>query len=327
MRIRISDILRSDKSIKVVGTAHNGAEGLIAIREKKPDVVITDMVMPEYDGLYLVQEVMAHHPLPVIVLSSLGRANEQVFEALKSGAFDFIDKPRSSRGLGFNQPLINLVKAAAKADTDVLQTNGIRKYNLEHTFTDDLQYDIMVVGASTGGPSAIECLLKSLPVNFPVPVVIAQHMPERFIESFAHRLNIDTELNVALARKGQIPSPGYVYLCPGGSNTEIVRNPISGTPMFATNKRLFPEFNDPSIDCLFHSVADIYQQKAIGIVLTGMGKDGTSGLTKLKEKSALTIVQDEASSIVFGMPRSAQSVADYTLDIKELGPFVTSCFA
>lgn len=329
MRIRLSDVLRSDKDITVVGTAHNGEEGLAAIKEKSPDVVITDMVMPKCDGLHLVKTAMANNPLPIIVLSALDRSDQQIFDALEAGAFAFIDKPRSERGLGFNKPLIELVKSAVNANTDALKTETVKRNNLTHTFHGKLGYDVMVVGASTGGPGAIECLLEGLPGNFPVPVVIAQHMPTRFIESFATRLNSYTNLNVKLAKKGEALTVGHIYICPGDVNTTIVRNSINGLPIFAHSMRKYTEFNEPSIDCLFEGAAATYGDRIIAMVLTGMGKDGTQGLIKIKENGGLSIAQNERSSVVFGMPKAAidAGLSDYTLDIKEMAGFVTSCFS
>ncbi|MBL6448497.1 response regulator [Fulvivirga sp. 29W222] len=218
MRIRVTNVLRSDRAIKVIGTAKNGAEGLAAIRLKKPDVVITDMVMPEYDGLYLVKNAMKQHPVPIIVLSSLERKNAQIFEALALGAFEFLDKPRNARGLGFNQPLINLVKAAASVDITTLCKSSVKNNGHCHHFSDELMCNVVAVWASTGCPGAIECLLRGLPSNLPVSLVIAQHMPPRFIESFADRLDTLCGLNVRVATIGDVLESNNVYICNGEQN-------------------------------------------------------------------------------------------------------------
>ncbi|UII25289.1 chemotaxis-specific protein-glutamate methyltransferase CheB [Fulvivirga maritima] len=329
MRIRISDVLRSAGMVQVVGTAKNGDEGLKAIKLKKPDVVITDMVMPEYDGLYLVKNAMKQSPVPIIVLSSLERKSTQVFEALALGAFEFLDKPKSERGLGFNKPLIDLVKAAVGVDVGTLKKAAPARNDLEHTFNDLLNYEIVAVGASTGGPGAIETFLKGLPANFPVPIVIAQHMPQRFIESFALRLNALTNLNVKVAQVGERLQPNYVYLCSGEFNTEIMTDKASGHILFGKKKRKFKEFNDPSVDCLFLSVAEVYKNKAIAVIMTGMGKDGMEGICKIKEQGGLSIAQNEKSCVVYGMPKAVvdAKAADYVVHIDEIPGFVTSCFS
>jgi len=329
MRLRLRDVLGADKSIKVIGTANNGREGLEAIGREKPDVVITDMIMPNYDGLYLVKEVMANSPIPIVVLSSLERTNQQVFEALELGAFGFLDKPRSTRGLGFNKPLIDLVRAAAEADTTNLKKSVVKRNDLEHIFGSNLLYDVVVIGSSTGGPGAIEIFIQGLPKTFPVPIVLAQHMPPRFIESFAVRLNTYTELSVELAKNGRPLAANHVYICPGDRNTEIVVNQINGQSIFGKTNRKFTEFNDPSVDCLFESTANVYGSRAVGVILTGMGKDGAMGLKKIKDKGGLTVAQNEKSSVVFGMPKAAidDKAVDYILDVKEVPGFVTSCFS
>ena len=329
MRILISDILRSDKDIASVDTATNGHEALAKIRANKPDVIITDMIMPKFDGLYLVKNVMKNYPTPIIVLSSLDRTNGQIFDALQLGAFEFLDKPKNGQGFknNGNYPLIDLVKAAAASNKGSLVTKSVKRNDLAHTFDNNLNYDIVVVGSSTGGPGALECFIEGLPANFPVPVVIAQHMPERFLESFAVRINAYTPLNVKIAKRGETLESGNIYIAPGTGNLVINRNPISDTPLFGFTQRVFKEFNNPSVDSLFESASDVYKNRIIGVVLTGMGKDGTEGLKAIKSNKGYSVVQDEKSSVVFGMPKAAidANVVDNVVGIKEMAGFVTSC--
>ncbi|MTI40053.1 chemotaxis-specific protein-glutamate methyltransferase CheB [Fulvivirga lutimaris] len=328
MRILISDILRSDKSITSIETANNGFDALAKIKANKPDVIITDMVMPGYDGLYLVKNVMKDIPTPIIVLSSLERTNEQIFDALKCGAFEFLDKPKNGEGFktNGNYPLLDMVKLAAGADSMALLNKSVKRNDLSHTF-DNVNYDIVAVGASTGGPSAIESLIEGLPANFPVPMVIAQHMPERFIESFAIRINNYTPLNVKIPRKGEGLEAGNIYIAPGTGNLVINRNAISNNPLFGFSPKHFKEFNNPSVDCLFESVSRTYKNRALGVVLTGMGKDGMVGLQAIKSEKGYAIAQDEKSSVVFGMPKAAidAKTVDNVVNIKEMAGFITSC--
>jgi len=331
MRILISDLLRRDPEISLVDTATNGKEGVEKVRKHKPDVVITDMIMPKYDGLFVVQRIMQEIPTPVIVLSALEKTDPKVFDALHAGAFDFVDKPRENVATqlkGETYPLLAMVKAAMAANAaSLLKQSAQRKNNHHHTFGQQLNYDIIAIGASTGGPGAIEAILKKLPVNLSIPVVVAQHMPERFLEAFAMRLNNHTPLTVKLAQKGEILEGGVIYIAPGHSNMKVGTHPGSRAPFISFSKRSFKEFNFPSIDCLFASVAATFGKKAIGVVLTGMGKDGTEGLGAIAQSGGFTIAQDEQSSVVFGMPKSAweAGVARQLVRLTEIPGFLVSC--
>ncbi len=333
MRILISDLLRRDPKIEVVDTANNGKDGIEKVRMHKPDVVITDMVMPEYDGLYVVQRIMKEMLTPVIVLSALEKTDPKVFDALHAGAFDFVDKPKENIATQLKQgnyPLLAMVKAAAATNVASLIKQKVnRNNNHHHTFGQQLNYDIIAIGASTGGPGAIEAILNKLPTNLSVPVVIAQHMPERFLESFALRLNNSTPLPVKLARKGDILRGGTIYMAPGHSNMKINKHPISGDPFVTFSKRTFKEFNYPSVDCLFESVAATFGKKAIGVILTGMGKDGTEGLKAISNSGGFTIAQDEQSSVVFGMPKNAweAGAAKRIVKLHEIPGFLVSCLS
>jgi two-component system chemotaxis response regulator CheB len=212
-------------------------------------------------------------------MSSLEKTDPKVFDALNAGAFDFVDKPKENIADQLKNgtyPLLAMVKAAVISNTVSLGTQKVKRNNHHnHTFSQQLNYDIIAIGASTGGPGAIEAILKMLPANLSIPVVIAQHMPERFLESFALRLNNTTPLTVKLAQKGDLLQRGVIYIAPGHSNMKVGAHPGTGEPFISFTKRQFKEFNDPSVDCLFESIATTYGKKAIGVVLTGMGKDGT----------------------------------------------------
>ncbi len=306
MRKVIGDILTSDESIELVGTAVNGKDGTeLAIREK-PDVIITDMVMPEYDGLYVVRSIMETQPTAVIVLSSLDKSNSRIFDALKFGAFDFIDKPTELNVKSLSDySLLELVKHAAKTDLSLLKAKEIKVEKKVHTFTGDAKHEIVVIGSSTGGPGAVENIIMKLPSNLSVPVVIAQHMPARFLETFTQRLNDHSPLHVKLATKGEPLQAGKIYIAPGDINCYIGRSPVDQRPIFMFTNKSYDEFNNPSVNCLFESVADVYGNRAIGVILTGMGRDGSRGLKKIHQAGGICIAQDEESSVVFGMPKAA----------------------
>ncbi len=326
MRIMISDALRADPLIEVVGTAVNGQEGVDKVLKLLPDVVVTDMVMPEYDGLYAVRNIMAKAPIPIILLSSLDRTTGAVFDALEAGALDFIDKPAGK--VEFNksiQRLLKVIKAASNADN--LKGVTARENHATHSFSGILPYHVIVIGASTGGPSALESIILRLPSNLRVPVIIAQHMPARFIEAFAERLGKLVPLKVVVAKSNEVLRGGEIYLVPGTKNM-VVRRDERGLVRFYYSKRQYKEFNSPSIDCIMESVASTYGEKAIGVILTGMGRDGSNGLLQIKEAGGLTVAQDAQSCVVNGMPQAARDrgAAGHVVDLREIPGFIMSCF-
>ena len=325
----IGDIIRQDDSIELVGTANNGRTGSELAMTVKPDVVITDMVMPEFDGMFLVKSLMEKHPLPIILLSSLEKTHTRIFDALQQGAFEFIDKPNNVvEDKRQGDLLINLIKEASRTDISLLRAKQLDSNNTnDHTFGSTLEYDVLALGASTGGPSAVEHIINNLPRNLRIPVVVAQHMPARFLESYAIRLNECCPLPVKLAYSGEPLKPGVVYISPGESNTRIELHPTTKMPSISFTAKKYVEFNYPSVDCLFESVANIYGKKSIGVILTGMGKDGAKGISMIRDKGGYTIAQDEESSVVYGMPRAARETGNVmqVLNLKEMAGFIVSC--
>lgn len=329
MRLIISDILQSDKTIEMVDTAENGKDGLDKVLKYKPDVVVTDLVMHEYDGLYAIKYIMQQAPTPIVVLSSLDKADPIVFDALTAGAVDFVDKPKKnviSHLRDVNHQLVEAVKAASKANIHSLLTS-ITKSTYAYTFDYNLRYEIIVIGASTGGPSAIEKIIEKLPANLTIPLVIAQHMPERFLESFARRLDALTPLKVKIAEKGEAMQGGIIYIAPGHSNMRVERDAFTNRLIVSFTRSQFKEFNFPSVDCLMLSISQTLQHKAIGIILTGMGKDGTEGMKAIFEKGGYTIAQDEYSSVVYGMPKNALDggVIKKSVPLYDIASFVMGC--
>jgi len=327
MRILLSDILKSDPDINLLGTAKNGKEGLEKARLLGPDVIISDMIMPDYDGVYLVERVMKEIPTPVILLSSLEKNDGLVFDALQKGAFDFLDKPKDDITNSIkakNYPLTSLVKAAAQSKIKKIE---VKENKNSHAFHGIAAYSAIVIGASTGGPGAIENLLKQLPKNLILPVIVAQHMPDSFISSFAKRLDTLTELEVKVAESGEEIRPGFIYIAPGHANMQLRKNPNTGGVIVHFTDKVFTEFNNPSIDCLLESAADVYHDKMIGLILTGMGRDGTKGLKKVKAVGGITIAQDENTSVVFGMPKSAfdSGATDRLIPLDQMGGYLVSC--
>lgn len=324
MRIVLSDLLRKDPSIEVIATASNGLEGVEKVRALKPQVVITDMVMPQYDGLYVVQQLMKEMPVPIILLSSLDRTDPKIFDALKDGAFDFVDKPQENQLADGYPALIQMVREASLTDYLKLRQRSKSRNLFEHTFEPRTNYDVVVIGASTGGPSAVEQIVNNLPANLIPPVIIAQHMPDRFIHSFAERLAGNTGLSITVARNDEYILNNHIYLAPGDANVRVV---ISGSsPQIKFTNEQYKEFNHPSVDCLFESIARTYGKRAIAVVLTGMGRDGCQGLSQIKQAGGLTIAQDEPSSVVYGMPKVAfeSGAASHQIPLTEIPNFIIS---
>jgi len=301
MRIMISDLLRRDESIQLLGTATNGLEGVKKAKMLQPDVIVTDLVMPEYDGLFVVNQVMKQRPVPVILLSSIGRADQMVFHALQEGAFDFVDKPGETEVKEGFKRLLEMVHQAFNARCVLVRDQGARPVTIEQI--NSVSHDIIVIGASTGGPSAIELIVSNLPPQIPVPVVIVQHMPERFIITFADRLQAYTSSKVSVAKDGEALKPNHIYLAPGAANLRVTKN--EGNVYFTYVGEDYREFNKPSIDCLFESVAEHFGDRSIGAILTGMGKDGARGLKKIRDAGGITLSQDESTCAVYGMPKAA----------------------
>jgi two-component system, chemotaxis family, protein-glutamate methylesterase/glutaminase len=329
MRKIISDIITHDKTLELVGTAVNGKEGFEMVRMLNPDVIVTDMVMPEYDGMYVVRQVMESKPIPIILLSALEKTNPRIFDALQGGAFEFIDKPQELDEASIkNYRLLDLIKAASRADIQKLQSKLRNQKNCNaHTFSENARYDIVVIGASTGGPGALESIINNLPTNLTIPVVIAQHMPARFLETFADRLNANSLFQVKLAHKGEVLQNGKVYIAPGDNNLKVEISVATGKPMFTYTNTTFSEFNFPSVDCLFESVANTYGSRCIGVILTGMGRDGAKGLLQIKQSGGVTIAQDEQTSVVYGMPKAAcdDGAVLHTVRLKDIPGFIISC--
>lgn len=332
MRLVVSDILQQDAQLIVVDTAADGKEAYEKTLALKPDVLILDLVMKDYDGLYAIRKIMQECPTPIIILSSEGNINPNVVvEALNAGAVGFVNKPRGivqSKIREIDNLLIEKVKSAAKVTTQKVATQKQQASNQNpHTFDKNLPYQVIAIGASTGGTGVIENILLNLPSNLPIPVFIAQHIPENFVHSFAQRLNDLIPLHVKVAQEDEIIMGGKVYILPCHHNTELQKNRNTGIIRIAFTTEKYPHFNNPSIDCLLFSIAQLYGNKAIGVLLTGMGRDGVAGLAAIKQANGITIAQDEKTSVVFGMPKAAieEGAAKFVLPSYEIAPFVIGC--
>ncbi len=325
MRLLLSDLISEDDDLEVAGSATNGMEAAAKVAELSPDVVLLDLNMGDYDGLFAVKKIMAEKPTPILILSSVGNTDlNPIFEALKFGAVDYMNKPdrNNFKMRTMHSELMSKIKAAARAKPRTLPVTSAPKKALSRKKKSN--YDLLVIGASTGGPSAIEQIITDLPADFNLPVIVCQHMPTLFITPFVNRLNSLTELNVVTAAKSMTPVAGTIMVCPGHANTVLRKSGSRFVVEF--DETVYREYNNPSINALMRSVAETYGEKAIGVILTGMGKDGVDGLKAIKETGGYTIAQDKESCIIYGMPKVAveQDAVRMSLDIKEIGDYIVN---
>ncbi|MEM8757806.1 MAG: chemotaxis response regulator protein-glutamate methylesterase [Planctomycetota bacterium] len=324
MRRALSEIIKAAPGLELVGTAFNGRNGLDKIERLSPDVVTLDVEMPELDGLSALKLLMKSHPSPpaVLMCSSLTKQGSRVaLDALTHGAADVIAKPATAIGLHESPDgrlLIEKIRAIARshrvparpAPTETRRSDPARPSKPDagarvrhRSFAVDHPLSCVVVGSSTGGPPALERMLQQLPAGISVPIVIAQHMPKLFTQSMAERLAGMTALNVVHAETGMPLLPGSVYVGQGGQHVRLGRVTKTRTRIEITSEPA-RELYKPSVNVLFESAARIYGKHLMGVMLTGMGDDGLNGSRALVEAGGVLIGQDEASSVVYGMPRA-----------------------
>jgi len=310
MRKLIPQILETDDSIQVVGTAIDGNFGLKKIDELKPQVITLDLEMPGMGGLDMLKEIMRRHRTPVIVVSSHSTEGASVtLKALSLGAFDFVAKPSdvSSRMQEVAHELISKIKAAAQsrgipihAAADFPPPPAPKK--VSRVGKKDPS-KIVAIGISTGGPQSLQYLLAQIPGDFPGSFVVVQHMPEGFTEMFARRLDEGCSLNVKEAQSGDLLLAGRVLICPGSRHLKVRRLPLGNIAILSDDPRV--NGHRPSADVMFKSVAEEFGPQAVGVLMTGMGEDGAHGLGLIKAAGGMTIAQGEQSCVVFGMPKAA----------------------
>ncbi len=311
-----TEVLSKDDEIEVIGTAPNPIIARDKIVLLKPDILLLDIEMPEMDGLTFLEKLMKHYPMPVIIISSLAKESSDVaYRALELGAAEVLSKPGSSYSVkDMSEQLIEKIKGIAQmkkvkppaivknqtAETSLSSRKAASSKALLRT-TDK----IIAIGASTGGTEAIKHIVTRLPEEVP-PILITQHMPQFFTKSFAENLNRQSRVTVKEAEDKEPATPGKVLIAPGNKHMVLNR---SGSFYFVEIKDgPLVHHQRPSVEVLFYSVAQIAGRNAIGVILTGMGKDGAEGLLEMRRSGAFTIAQDEESSVVFGMPKEAIAI-------------------
>ncbi len=306
MRSMIGSVLNADPQIDVVGTAGDALEARAAIKQLNPDVITLDVEMPNMNGLEFLEKIMRLRPMPVIMVSTLtSKGAEASLAALELGAFDCVGKPAMSDAAPFAD-LPDKIKLAGQSKRQIVSAANAGSHQPAATASvaDNFRPSsrVVAIGASTGGVEALLTVLANYPKNCP-PTLITQHMPEAFTSSFAARLNRACKADVAEATEGAQIRPGQVYLAPGGGQHLEVR----GGSTLRCHLRDSDPVNGhrPSVDVLFKSVAANCGRRALGVILTGMGRDGAAGLLQMRQGGAATIGQNEATCVVYGMPRTA----------------------
>lgn len=335
IRKLLTDILGADPEITIVGTARNGKDALEKIGDYKPDVITLDVEMPIMDGLTTLKHIVKDYEVPVIMISTLTEEGASLtLKALEEGAVDFLQKPTNVFGLNeesIGEEIVEKVKIAAdiKVDKKPVKTFVRRELPVQRERAKPLKNSdllknridfktIVAIGTSTGGPRALQEVIPEIPGDIDATVVIVQHMPAKFTKSLADRINLTSELDVKEAEEGEVLKRGCAYIAPGDYHMEIVEE----------GKELKVKLNQkpkvmglrPTVDIMMNSVAKIGNYKKVGVILTGMGSDGAEGIENMKKSGAITMAQDEKSSVVFGMPRAAIATEciDQVLDLNNV---------
>jgi two-component system chemotaxis response regulator CheB len=328
----IREAFLSDGSFEVVGTASNGRIALAMIEQHRPDAITLDIEMPEMNGLQTLSAIRARNlQIPVIMFSTLTeRGADATIEALTRGASDYVTKPSQTSGFADATELVRaqlipklkslcgkshvmaasfLDRAGAPAALAIRQQKRSR-------------VDIVAIGTSTGGPNALAELLRAIPADLPVPILVVQHMPPLFTRFLADRLGKSSQIEVREGASGDIVTAGRALIAPGDFHMSVVRD---GTCVHLVTDRQMPENScRPAVDVLFRSVATVYGSSALGVVMTGMGQDGLLGSQHIRDKGGEIFVQDEASSVVWGMPGfvAKAGLANKVLPLREIGSAV-----
>jgi two-component system chemotaxis response regulator CheB len=325
MRKSLQKMLEEAPDLRVVATARDGIDALEKIQEHKPDIVTLDIEMPRMDGLTCLKKIMADHPMPVLMVSSLTQEGAQAtLDALSIGALDFIAKENSFASMSILQiqqdlqekvrrlatsPRFHKAMPSASAPPPAVvaappkPSAAPKPFPTSGSSLGSPQADLLVIGSSTGGPKALQDILPALPASLPVPCLIVQHMPSTFTKPFADRLNGLCQVHVKEAEQGEPLKAGTVYIAPGGIHMTYGARGAKGC--IELSPEPVSSLHRPSVDVLFLSVSELFKGQVLAGIFTGMGADGAKGMEQLKKKGAHTLAESEESCVVYGMPRAA----------------------
>jgi len=320
----LSLLLNQTGKFSRIFKAHDGEEGIRQTMLNKPDVIILDLQMPRMDGFTFLRWLMANHPVPVMVFSSAG-TDENIFKAMEIGAVDFIQKPENyitgAFANHFNEKLSAVMHASIPLKPgSVARPQAHKSVKLSHSEVPRSNFEILVIGASTGGPTAIQRVLEDIQSYVDIPVVVCQHMPRNFTGVFANRLNMLLDLNVKEAEDGECPQKQTVYVAPGDMHLEFHDNAF---------RLVQPHLNDryiPSVDRLIETVVASYGKNTLAAILTGMGTDGSAGACAVHEAGGTLLAESQDSCVVYGMPKAAVSTGfvDHVLSLDVMGGEIVS---
>ncbi len=330
MRKMISEMVESSGEFTVVGTARNGADGLCVIDEKNPDIVTLDIEMPEMDGLTALERIMSTKPRAVVMLSAAGsgKGTDMTIRALELGAVEFVRKPSGPISLDLvkvKDQLIGALRAAAASKAHHFKRTPRRPTTPPHAKAKKVSGicdSVIVFSSSTGGPRALSEIIPQLEPDIGAAVLIVQHMPRDFTRSLAERLNLVSALPVAEAKDSELISANRVYLAPGGVHMLVAKSAHGPVVRLENTPPLWGV--RPAADILLNAVASVFGARAIGVILTGMGHDGALGLQALRAAGGVGIVQDEATSLIYGMPKAALAAggAEHVLATGDIAPML-----
>jgi two-component system chemotaxis response regulator CheB len=305
----ITQMLSRSPFIEVVGTARSGQEALEQTEQINPDLILLDLMMPDMDGITFLHTQMARRPVPVIIVSIAQETSEMVLQALDAGAVDFVQKPTAlatEKIFEISDELIAKIKAVAKTSLSAMKRTPAKPLVLAPEQVEarhSSRFDLIVIGISTGGPQALKYVLGQLPANFPLPIVTVIHMPIGYTDMYAQSLNAHTAMSVSEAKEGEPLRKGHVLIAPAGRHL-LLRRQQADRVVVHLDAQPFDNLYRPSVDVLFRSAAEIYKERALGIVMTGMGNDGQHGAAWIKAHGGTIWTESEETSIVYGMPRA-----------------------
>lgn len=343
MRKSLSIMLESDPGIKIIATARDGLDGYEKAKALRPDIITMDVEMPRMDGLTALEKIMKDCPTPVLMVSSITTEGaEATLKAMDLGAVDFIPKQLSYVSLDIvkiKEDLIEKVKAIARSRSFSQRLAAVRgaaarvapspaassvkgpaKSSAENVFKPaTVDFHVVALGISTGGPFSLQKIIPMLPKDFPLPILIVQHMPPKFTKSLSDRLNGMSQIGVKEAENGETIHAGTVYIAQGGFHMKAVKNGLSA-PTISISDQPATSLHRPSVDVMMESVVQAYGRNVLGVIMTGMGHDGLEGLKLIKSRNGYCLAQNEDTCVVYGMPKSAvdAGIADAIVPLENI---------